>query len=201
MCLSGVVSYPSLCFRQNLGNFPHSQTILRLCSTVPCDNPIYWPYSRIIWRLFVSNSATAAYACTLGRRGQATPVCHAFTYLAARVRKSRYWGETLQVPHPLLWRNEASLLVQWRTMYFPLALWTLFVFIVCCRLTGQCFSVLRTSIRRHTDVVDSSSGRSYVTEQWHNVPLLRTRALLKALTHFAILLYSSAASSRASTKP
>ena len=44
-----------------------------------------------------------------------------------------------------------------------------------CRRTGQCFSVLRTL---HTDVVDSSSGRSYVTEQWHNVPLLRTRALV-----------------------
>ena len=39
-----------------------------------------------------------------------------------RVRNSRYWGETLQVPHPLLWRNEASLLLQWRTMYLPLAL-------------------------------------------------------------------------------
>ena len=39
-----------------------------------------------------------------------------------RVRKSRYWRETHQVPHPLLWGNEASLLVQWRTMYFPLAL-------------------------------------------------------------------------------
>ena len=44
------------------------------------------------------------------------------------VRKSRYWRETLQFPHPLLWRNEASLLVHWRTMDFPLALWTL----VCC---------------------------------------------------------------------
>ena len=32
-------------------------------------------------------------------------------------------------------------------------------------------------MRRHTDVVADSSGRSYVTEQWHNVPLLRTRAL------------------------
>ena len=34
--------------------------------------------------------------------------------------------------------------------------------------------MLRT---RHTDVVGDSSGRSYVTEQGHNVPLLRTRAL------------------------
>ena len=32
-------------------------------------------------------------------------------------------------------------------------------------------------MRRHTDLVGDSSGRSYVTEQWHNVPLLRTRGL------------------------
>ena len=35
--------------------------------------------------------------------------------------------------------------------------------------------------RRHTAVGDSSSGRSYVTEQWHNVLLLRTRALTHKL--------------------
>ena len=34
--------------------------------------------------------------------------------------------------------------------------------------------MLRT---RRTDVVGDSSGRSYVSEQRHNVPLLRTRAL------------------------
>ena len=34
--------------------------------------------------------------------------------------------------------------------------------------------MLRT---RHTDVVGDSSGRSYATEEGHNVPLLRTRAL------------------------
>ena len=50
----------------------------------------------------------------------------------------------------------------------------LFVYIVCCWRRGHCFSVLRT---RHTDVVGDISGRSYVTEQWHNVPLLRTRGL------------------------
>ena len=68
-----------------------------------------------------------------------------------RLRKSRYWGETLQFPQPLLWRNEASLVDQWRTMYFPLALWTLVCvsYIVCCRRTGQYFSVLRT---RNSDV-------------------------------------------------
>ena len=30
-----------------------------------------------------------------------------------------------------------------------------------------------------------SSGRSYVTEQWHNVPLLRTRALSTDRTFYA----------------
>ena len=50
----------------------------------------------------------------------------------------------------------------------------LYVYTVCCRRDGQCFSVLRTC---HTDVVGDSSGRSYVTEQVHNVPLLRTRGL------------------------
>ena len=67
-----------------------------------------------------------------------------------RVRKSRYWGETLQVPHPLLWRNETSLLVQWRTMCSPLHCKLLFVYIMCCRRTGQCFSLLRT---RKSDVI------------------------------------------------
>ena len=50
----------------------------------------------------------------------------------------------------------------------------LYVYTVCCRRGGQYFSVLRT---RHTDVVVDSSGRSYVTEQGHNVPLLRTRGI------------------------
>ena len=49
----------------------------------------------------------------------------------------------------------------------------LYVYTVCCRRRGQCFTVLRT---RHTDVVGDSSGRNYVTEQGHNVPVLLTRA-------------------------
>ena len=52
-----------------------------------------------------------------------------------------------------------------------------YVYTVCCRRGGQCFSVLRT---RHADVVGDSSGTSYVTEQGHNVPLLRTRGLHNA---------------------
>ena len=70
-----------------------------------------------------------------------------------------------------MWRNEASLPVQWRTLN-------------ACSCTlcavGAAFSASLLSehvIRRHSDVVGDSSGRSYVTEQWHNVPLLRTRAL------------------------
>ena len=62
----------------------------------------------------------------------------------------------------------------------------LFVYNVCCRRTGQCFSVLRT---RHTDVVDRSSGRSYITEQWHNVPLLRTRDLDHGMKNSSIHYY------------
>ena len=96
----------------------------------------------------------------------------------SRVRKSRYWGETLQVPHPLLWRNEASLLVQWLLCTSPLHCKLLFVYTVCCWRTGQCFSVLRT---RNSDVIltlwMAVVGRSYVTDQWHNVPLLRARDL------------------------
>ena len=80
-------------------------------------------------------------------------------------------GKPFKFPHPLLWRNEASLLDQWRTKYFPLAL---FAYTVCCRRTEQCFSVLRTP---KSDVVDGSSGRRYVTDQCHNVPLLRGRGL------------------------
>ena len=85
-------------------------------------------------------------------------------------------GKRFKFRHPLLWRNEASLLDQWRTMYFPLAL---FAYIVCCRRTEQCFSVLRT---HKSDIVDGSSGRRYVTDQWHNVPLLRARGLTDCTT-------------------
>ena len=31
----------------------------RICSTVICDNPIFWPNSRIFWRQFMSNSNVA----------------------------------------------------------------------------------------------------------------------------------------------
>ena len=57
-------------------------------------------------------------------------------------------------------------------MYFPLAL---FAYTVCYRRTKQCFSVLRT---HESDAVDGSSGIRYVTDQWHNVPLLRALGLV-----------------------
>ena len=82
-------------------------------------------------------------------------------------------GKRFKFPHPLVWRNESSPLDQWRTMYFPLAL---FVYTVCCRRTEQCFSVLRT---HKSEVVDGSSGRRYVTDHWHNVPLLSAPVLDK----------------------
>ena len=104
---------------------------------------------------------------------------------SAWVRKSRYWRETFQFPHPLLWRNEASLLVHWRTLYFPLALWTLVcVHHVLSAHRPVLLCAQNTYLRRHTAVVDSSSGRSYVTGQWHNVPLLRTRGLVTQASIF-----------------
>ena len=83
------------------------------------------------------------------------------------------------VPHLLLWRNEASLLLSSELHTSPLHSNRLYVYTVCCRRGGQCFTVLRT---RHTDVVGDSSGRSNVTEQGHNVPLLRTRGLYTILS-------------------
>ena len=70
--------------------------------------------------------------------------------------------------------TKPPLLAQRRTMYFTLHSNRLFVYTVCCRRRGQCFSVFRT---RHTDAVGDSSGRSYATEQGRNVTLLRTRGL------------------------
>ena len=81
-------------------------------------------------------------------------------------------GKRFKFPHPLLWRNEASLLDQRRTMYFPFAL---FAYTVCCRRTEQYFSVLRT---HKSDAVDGSSGRRYVSDQWHNVPLKKSVLIL-----------------------
>ena len=42
---------------------------------------------------------------------------------------------------------------------------------------GAAVSASLCSEQRHTDAVGDSSGRSYVTEHGHNVPLLRTRGL------------------------
>ena len=92
----------------------------------------------------------------------------------SRVRKSRYWGEMLLSPIHCCDITKPPYLLNGELCTSPLHSNRLFVYTVCCRRGGQGFSVLRT---RHTEVVGDSSGRSYVTEQWHNVPLLRTRAL------------------------
>ena len=48
-----------------------------------------------------------------------------------------------------------------------------------CGVGGQSMLLCaqNTWIRCHTDIVGDSSGGSYITEQWHNVPLLRIRGL------------------------
>ena len=91
-----------------------------------------------------------------------------------RVRKLRYWGEMLLSPIHCCDVTKPPYLLSGELCTSPLHSNRLYVYNVYCRRGGQCFSVLRT---RHTDVVGDSSGRSYVTEQGHNVPLLRTRAI------------------------
>ena len=93
-----------------------------------------------------------------------------------RVRKSHYWGEMLVSPIHCCDVTKPPYLLSGEICTSPLQSNRLYVYTVCGWRGGQCFSVLRT---RHTDVVGDSSGRSYVTEQGHNVPLLRTRALIK----------------------
>ena len=92
----------------------------------------------------------------------------------ARVRKSRYWGEMLLSPIHCCVVTKPPYLFSGKLFTSPLHSNRLYVYTACCRRGGQCLSLFRT---RHTDVVGDSSGRSYVTEQGHNVPLLRTRGL------------------------
>ena len=87
-----------------------------------------------------------------------------------RVRKSRYWGET---PIHCCDVTKPPYMFSGELCTSPLHYKRLFVYTVCCRRAGHCVSVLRT---RKSDVVDST-GRRYVIEQGHNVPLLRTRGL------------------------
>ena len=102
-------------------------------------------------------------------------------YARARVRKSRYWGEMLLSPIHCCDVTKPPYLLSGELCTSPLHSNRLYVYTVCCRRGGQYFSVLRT---RHTDVAGDSSGRSYVTEQGHNVPLLRIRMLEWLLNKF-----------------
>ena len=91
-----------------------------------------------------------------------------------RVRKSRYWEEMLLSPVHCCDVTKPPYFLSGELCSSPFHSNRLYVYTVCSRRGDQCFSVLRT---RHTDVVGDSSERSYVTEQGHNVPLLRTRGL------------------------
>ena len=95
-------------------------------------------------------------------------------YFSPGVRKSRYWGEMHMSPINCYDVTKPPYLLSGELCTSPLHSNRLYVYTICCRRGGQCFSVLRT---RHPDVVGDSSGRSYVTEQGHNVPRLRTRVL------------------------
>ena len=110
-------------------------------------------------------------------RQRGRPATLLFTDLQyrARVRNSRYWGEMLLSPIHFCDVTKPPYLLSGELCTSPLHSNRLYVYTVCCRRGGQCFSVLRT---RHTDVEGDSSGRSYVTEQGHNVPLLCTRGIV-----------------------
>ena len=58
------------------------------------------------------------------------------------------------VPHPLLWRNEASLLIQWRNLN------ACFCTLCAVGAAVSAFLLSEHVIRRHSDVVGDSSGRS-----------------------------------------
>ena len=61
------------------------------------------------------------------------------------------------VPHPLLWSNEVSLLLQWRTLNACLCTPSAVGAAVSASLLSEHI------IRRHSDIVGGSSGRSYAT--------------------------------------
>ena len=105
-----------------------------------------------------------------------------------RVRKSRYWEEMLLSPIHWCDVTKPLYLLSGELCTSPLHSNCLYVYTVCSRRGGQCFFVLRS---RHTDVVGKSSGRSYVTEQGHNVPPFRTRALTLPLLHVRHSSFSS----------
>ena len=61
-----------------------------------------------------------------------------------RVRKSRYWWETLQSPIHCCDVTKPPYLFSGELCTSPLHCKLVFVYTVCCRRGGQCFSVLRT---------------------------------------------------------
>ena len=67
-----------------------------------------------------------------------------------RVRKSRYSGETLQVPIHCCDVSKPPYLFSGELCTSTLHCKLLFVYTVCCRRTRKCFSVLRT---RKSDVI------------------------------------------------
>ena len=103
-----------------------------------------------------------------------TDIILEYSLTRTRVRKSRYWGEMLLSPIHCCDVTKPPYSLSGELCTSSLHSNRLYVYTVCYRRGGHYFSVLRT---RHTDIVGDSSGRSYVTEQGHNVPLLRTREL------------------------
>ena len=83
--------------------------------------------------------------------------CCSSKHPSSRVSKSPYWGEMLLSPIHCCDVTKPPYLLSGELYTSPLHPNRFYVYIVCCRRGGQCFSVVRT---RHTDVVGDSSGRS-----------------------------------------
>ena len=86
-------------------------------------------------------------------------------------------GETLQSPIQCCDITNPPYLFSGELCTSSLHYKRLFVYIVCCRRAvsaSLCLEHVNQMSHWHSG---DSSGRGHVTEQWHNVPLLRTRAL------------------------
>ena len=92
----------------------------------------------------------------------------------SRERKSRYWGEMFLPPSTAVGQRSLPTCSVANYVLHPCTL------IAClCTPSAVCAAVSASVLRtRHTDIVGDSSGRSYVTEQWHDVPLLCTHVLI-----------------------
>ena len=99
-------------------------------------------------------------------------------WYSAQVRKSRYWGGNASVPLQLLDVTRLPYLFSGGLFTSPFAC----LCTPCAVGPAVSAALCSEHVRHHTDVVGDSSGRSYITKQWHNVPLLRTHGIVVSVS-------------------